>query len=287
MLTLIQTLNNNIALARSEDDALCIAMGCGIAFGKKPGATLDESKIERLFTQDVNTLSEKFAQLARTIDEKYFEVAQDIIAHAKLRLGQELSDQIYLLLADHIHFAIERARQGIVLQNRLRTETKLVYPEEYACGMTALGYINRIFDVELPEDEAAFIALHLVNANLGKGLDTTYALTKLIEAMLTIIQDTMHIQVKEGSLAQYRLLIHLKFFALRIVEGDKILSVDDADKKLALMVQATYPEAARTARALAAFVEEQYKQEISPSEVLYLTVHLENVRKNLDKEKGV
>ena len=42
------------------------------------------------------------------------------------------------------------------------SETRMLYPKEYAVGQRALELVRQFCGVQLPEDEAGYIALHLV-----------------------------------------------------------------------------------------------------------------------------
>ena len=64
--------------------------------------------------------------------------------------------------------------------NALHTEVRLFYPKEYAVGCYALAEIQRRFQVELPEDEAASIALHLLNAEYENSLGITMQVTQAL-----------------------------------------------------------------------------------------------------------
>ena len=168
MLRVAKVLNNNIAIVVDSRGNDCIAMGRGVAFGRKHGDLIDENDVERLFTQHVDELSGKLGQLVKSISEEYFEATQAIVEHAKLRMGRDLDDGIYLALTDHVHFAVERVRKGQALDNRLNFEIKMVYPDEYACAQTAIAFIDRIFNVTLPQEEAGFIAMHFVNGHADR-----------------------------------------------------------------------------------------------------------------------
>src|SRR5699024_3117402 len=92
------------------------------------------------------------------------QISADIISFAKSNLNLKLNQSIYVTLTDHINFAIERFEQGINLQNALLWEIKRFYPHEFDLGRYALELVKERIGVELPEDEAGFIALHFVNA---------------------------------------------------------------------------------------------------------------------------
>ena len=52
-----KVLNNNIAIAVGRDGNDVIVLGSGIAFQKHRGDEVDESRIERIFTQHVSERS--------------------------------------------------------------------------------------------------------------------------------------------------------------------------------------------------------------------------------------
>ena len=79
-LKIAKVLNNNIVIAVNERGEDVIAMGCGIAFGKKRGDALDPAKVERLFTNSVPELSGRFEELAKAIPAEYIEAAEKVIA---------------------------------------------------------------------------------------------------------------------------------------------------------------------------------------------------------------
>ena len=124
----------------------------------------------------------------KDIPEDYINLAEEIIKQAKLKLGKEFNDDLYFSLSDHIYFTIQRYREGMLIQNRLLIETKRLYKEEFKVAMQSLQMINQRYEVELPEDEAAFIALHFVNAELNGDMQGTMQMTKVVQDILTIIK---------------------------------------------------------------------------------------------------
>lgn len=281
MLRVAKVLNNNIAIVVDSRGNDCIAMGRGVAFGRKHGDLIDENDVERLFTQHVDELSGKLGQLVKSIPEEYFEATQAIVEHAKLRMGRDLDDGIYLALTDHIHFAVERARKGQALDNRLNFEIKMVYPDEYACAKTAIAFIDRVFNVTLPQEEAGFIAMHFVNAETGgMGMQTAATMAKIIHDSLDIVQKRFDMKLDDGSIAYYRFMVHLKFFAQHIVMSEMPRgSVGARDRQLHATVEREYPDAYDCAEEIASRAERAHGCSVPDDERLYLALHIERVRK--------
>jgi len=271
-------LNNNIAIAVNDAGEDVIVMGCGVAYQKKHGEEVDESKIERMFTKSVSELGSKFEALMKEIPPDYLEAADHIINHAKLRLGKEFANNLYLSLTDHIYFAAQRFRQGLQFHNRLLLETKMLYKEEYEAGAEAIRYLNRRFSLALPEDEAALLALHFVNASTGMQMTETMEITKVVQAIRTIIRNYFRIEFDEDSLDYYRLMTHLKFFAQRMVAGHDYQS-DCEDLQLLQMVKEKYKSSYRCMELITLFLKKEYNYYATVSEQLYLTIHIGRIQK--------
>ena len=159
-----KVINNNIVSAVDEEGREAVVMGRGIGFRAKPGMSLMKKGIEKIFWIESKSLSQQFKELLAQMPMEHVKVSSDIIAHAKETLSMELNQSIYVTLTDHINFAITRFRQGIKPQNALLWEIKRFYTKEFGLGIYAIKVISEQLGIDLPEDEAGFIALHFVNA---------------------------------------------------------------------------------------------------------------------------
>jgi beta-glucoside operon transcriptional antiterminator len=101
-----------------------------------------------------------------------------------MKLGKKLNDSIYIHLTDHIHFAIERYKNNLPIKNGLLWETRQLYKDEYEIGLEALNMICEQFGVILPEDEAGFLALHIVNAELNEEMPVVKDMTKVMQEVI-------------------------------------------------------------------------------------------------------
>ncbi len=122
---------------------------------------LDDSKIEKVFALQSDELVGRLGELLSQIPLEVMTTCDRII-DPRGRLGK-LQESLYITLTDHCHFAIERQKKGIALRNVLLWEIKRLYPKEFALGR-GRAIIAKRLGVELAEDEAGFIALHLVTA---------------------------------------------------------------------------------------------------------------------------
>lgn len=183
-----KVLNNNVVVSiEPQTRKEIILMGQGIAFGKKIGQEIDESKIEKRFMVENKTLGDKIKKLINQIPEGVFEITDEIISYASKELDTELDNQIYISLSDHISFAIKRFKNNISLKNDLLNEIRRIHKKEFKVALWVVDYLNEKLEINLPEDEAGFIALHFVNATYNKITTESITSTNIIKDILQII----------------------------------------------------------------------------------------------------
>lgn len=269
-------INNNLVRSINEKGQYVILMGCGIGFQKKIGSTVDESKITQIYTlQDKNS---KLEELLTRVPEEYVQTANEVISYAKFSLGKKLNDNIYITLTDHICFAVERFKQGIVVKNALLWEIRRFYNHEFLIAKDALQIIKRRLNIELPEDEAGFITLHLVNATMDSmDLGITTEMMHVIERILSIVKYHFKVEIDEYSLHYERFLPHLKFFVQRVFTDTEI---NEPDKGFLLALKEQYRNEYLCTLKVRDYMMKEYGKELTEDELIYLTVHLRRITSN-------
>lgn len=265
--------NNNV-ISVLEGNKEMVVMGRGLAFKKKPGDPVDHELVEKVFTLENKKVSERFQTLLNEIPMEYMEISDEIIRKAKDVLERKLNESIYVSLTDHIHFAVQRHQKGLDIKNGLLWEIKRLYKDEFLIGKEALDIINKKVGIMLPEDEAGFIALHVVNAELNEEMPNIVNITKFIHEILTIVKYHFNIEFDEESLNYDRFVTHLKFFAQRMFSN---VSMTNHDDFLFHTIKEKYKDAASCVEKVRAFIAKNYEYEISNEEMLYLTIHIERV----------
>ena len=243
---------------------------------EKIGSTIDESKITQVYTlQDKNS---KLEELLTRVPEEYIQTANEVISYAKFSLGKKLNDNIYITLTDHICFAVERFKQGIVVKNALLWEIRRFYNHEFLIAKDALQIIKRRLNIELPEDEAGFITLHLVNATMDSmDLGITTEMMRVIERILSIVKYHFKVEIDEYSLHYERFLTHLKFFVQRVFTDTEI---NEPDKGFLLALKEQYRNEYLCTLKVRDYMMKEYEKELTEDELIYLTVHLRRITSN-------
>ncbi|WP_195236971.1 BglG family transcription antiterminator LicT [Romboutsia sp. 1001285H_161024_C4] len=266
--------NNNVVTVLDSKNKEAVVMGRGIGFKKKPGDLIDKDNIEKIFTMDNPSKNQKLIELLENTPSEYLLITEEIVKHAQDVLGKKLNSSIYVLLTDHIVFAVDRFKENIVLQNPMIWEIKTLYKDEYRLGQWSINLIKDKLDIELPEDEAAFIALHIVNASLGEEMYNTMNITILTKDILKIIKTHFNLDFNEDSLDYIRLVTHLKFFSQRVFKKEQLKLEDD---DIYNMIVSKYKEEKNCVDKISKYTERSFNYTLSKQEIIYLILHIKKV----------
>lgn len=114
-----KVLNSSVVLVQDDSGEESILLGKGIGYGRKAGEPIERQPSDRVFLPLSNPDAQPMLELFSSIPASYLELTQDIVDDAEQSLGVKLSAHIYLLLTDHLHFAVERQQKGLVVTNRM------------------------------------------------------------------------------------------------------------------------------------------------------------------------
>lgn len=267
-------INNNIISALDQRGVELVAMGKGIGFGQKPGGEVADTRIEKIFRLENMDDTEKFKELLASFPIEYIRLSNQIISYAKEALGIELNQNVYLTLTDHIRFAVERHHEGMVFSNALFEEIKLFYPNEYMAGKHALYLIEDQTKCRLEEDEAASIALHIVNAELDSEISTTFVMTQMMREMMKIIEDSLKYE-KSKEYPRDRLITNLKHLANRLISEEPIKGRED--RMFYSFVKENYPDEYNLIDKVNEFIEEKYQCAMTEEEKIYLALNVKRL----------
>ncbi|GAF64690.1 putative transcriptional antiterminator [Bacillus sp. TS-2] len=270
-----KVINNNVISVIQEDGTELVVMGRGLAFQKKAGAEVDQDQIEKIFALKDKKTNDNFKKLLRDeVPIELMTVVEQIIDYAKDHLGKKLNENIYVSLTDHLNFAIERHQQGTEIKNALLWEIKQLYKEEYQVGLNAIEQIKQMLNINLPEDEAGFIAIHIINAEMNEDVSNTMNITKFMQQIISIVKYHFNVEFDEESLNYFRFITHLKFFAQRVFKGTHYENNDDY---LYIMIKRKHLAAAECTEKIKDYILKEYQHELTNEEMLYLTIHIERV----------
>lgn len=274
---ILKIINNNVVSSVDAEGKEVVVMGKGIGFQKKPKDLLDQSLIEKVFSLPRERTSE-FEKLIEDIPYEHMQVAEEVIRCASDTLGKKLNKNIYITLTDHMNYAVERQKQGIPIVNDLLWEIQNFYTPEYQIGLKAIKIVKEQLGVLLSEDEAGFIALHIVNAEMdGSRVRKVSVMPEIIKDVIDIVKETFRIEIDERSITYERFLTHLKFFVQRVVSGTEY---GEADEDVYRLFCLKYRNAFSCAENIKRYMAGKMEYEVPKEEMIYLTAHIAKIIEN-------
>ncbi len=272
---IVQIFNNNVVLTTDQESNEIVVMGKGIGFQKKKGDPIDSELIDKKFILTENVAKSIFPDIYHQLSEDEIDVVVEIINMAEEKLDVEFQSNLYIALADHIHYTLERTKQVLPLTNPLNYEVRKYYPEEYKVGKEALELIEKRLSISLYKDEASSLALHFVTGQKeGYLISQTVKVTEIVHNILNIVRIYFGTNFDEESISYARFLTHVQYFAHRVVFGEQ---KGTTDSFLYEQVQKSYPETFECVLRIKQFIETTYDFEMSEDEQVYLTIHIERI----------
>ncbi len=278
----VKRINNNAVLCVDSAGHQVVALGRGLAQATL-GSELDLTLVDHTF-YDVEP---RYVELMRDLDLAYLEVSAQIIDVARGMLTYELSPNIEVALADHIQFAVQRMREHIYLSTPLSYDLQQNYPLEYKIAQWALTRIDHLFEVTLPQNEIAGIAMCIINGAYSSAgavsSDSAETQDRLLEDITRIVEETMGTTVDREGFGFARFATHVQYLIRRVATGDAIASENSGMYTLAAEDN---PQASTCVEAIAALLMSTYQQELTDEEKLYLILHINRICSHPSANEG-
>lgn len=276
-----KVINNNILCVVDDKGSEMIVTGKGLGFQRKTGERADPSLFEKTYHMEGKAEQRKLRELCQQIPIEHLRLTQDLIEYIKGQISAPLNESLLITLADHISFALKRKENGIEFTNPLQGAIMSYYPTEYHLGQHCLQVIREETRTDLNGSEAAFIALHIVNAELNTSMSVMYDITKLIEGALEVVEYFYRKSFDRESLDFNRFVVHLRYFAQRLFQAAP-RQEEEYDADFQEMIIRSCKQHYKCAQCIGEYIEKAYQKEVSPEELIYLTIHLKRI--NLGKK---
>ncbi|HEY2492193.1 MAG TPA: PRD domain-containing protein [Paenibacillus sp.] len=268
-----KVLNNNVIIADHPKYQEVVVIGKGIGYNHKALDHLSATSVEKMFILKNQQEQEQYKQLIPQVAENLIEVVNEGILYINKKCQGPLNEHIHIALTDHISFAIKRHEQGIRVSNPFLFETKEMYPDEYQLAEYVVDLIRNKLGVDLEQDEVGFVALHIHSAITDQHITEVKKHSELVARLVDLIETNMDYHIPRASLDYSRLLTHLRFALERTRRGETELKISSLDK----LLHDQYPELYSLAWKLTKVMEKGLRKPVYPSEVSYLTIHLQRL----------
>ena len=231
----IRNINNNVAVCLDDNNHEVIAFGKGIGFQKAP-YEIELAQIDRTYYN----LDSHYIALLNELPEDIMEVTTEIVDKGSAYLGIELNKTFWFSLCDHINFAVENAKKGLIISNPMTNEIRHLYEKEMLLGKWAVKHIAKKLSIRLPQSEEGNLALHFINAmQMVKQSQEEDDMEHFVEDITDIIESEMNIIIDRNDFSYSRFVTHLKFLLKRSHKLNE--SISD-NVKMYEQVYSNYPE---------------------------------------------
>ncbi|AKS67184.1 transcriptional regulator [Staphylococcus schleiferi] len=268
--TIKKVLNNNVLICQHQQSEVII-IGKGLGFNKKPGMTIqDQETIEKVFKLESKSEQDHYKMLIANTDERVLRVVIDSVQMIMTHFDLSHEESFVVSLTDHLIFALKRMENGQLITNPFLSETKYSYPEAYQIAKKVVTRINLQLNIDFPEDEVGFIALHIASQINDVEFGEMQTVPKLINNAIRMIEHDMGIEIPEASIPYQRFVRHIHFLLQRLKKGEGTT----IELNFENLLKAQYPLCYNIAVKIVKMIQSQIDVRVYEAEVAYLTMHI-------------
>ena len=266
---IIKKINNNVAIALDGRGKELIVFGKGIGFPKIPYELTDLSKVERTFYD----IEPQYYGLLQELPEDIIRVASKMVLRIKNQVAKNLNPNLVFILADHINFAVERARKGLDISLPYSYELEYEQPGITKLAAFFVKNIGKRYQVFLPKGEITSITMHILNAMEGTSgkLEEKESSGVIIRKVTEIIEEHFDIQIDKESFNYFRFKNHMKYFVDRKSRKEEFT---DQNQELYDSMRKSYPETYECVLKINEYITEIFHERCSSEEMLYFIIHV-------------
>lgn len=276
--------NNNVVLTVDHHGKESVMIGRGIAFGKRKGQLVDPAAVEQTFVPEQGMSGERLSMTLSEIPAEILSIATLLESKVRAEGALELSNSFILPLADHLHYAVVRARDGVRVEYPLAPEVTVLYPREVEYGRTVLQMVRERLQVELDPNEAIPLALHLVNAQFATAdMSQAFRMTEVFAQVFEIIEASYERKIDPDSMSAARFVTHLRYLFVRASRASTNRAEDDEVSQPSLLaaLRADAPRAYACAQKVLLVLQMQLNQSLTRDELTYLTIHIARLARDM------
>jgi transcriptional antiterminator len=274
ILNVKKVLNNNVLIADHAAYGEVVLIGKGIGFNRKKGDPIQNDIAEKMFVLKGEKEQEQYKNLLPFLNDDMSSIIISAIELIRERTNSFLNEHIHIALTDHILFAINRLMRGMEIRNPFLVETRTLYPFEYEVAREVVELINDHTEVNLPEGEIGFIALHIHSAMMNKDLSEINQHSQLIARLTGMIEQQLEVNIDRDSIDYVRLVRHIRYTIERVLKGERV----EEPEKIANLLKEEYPLCYNLSWKLIKMMQQTLKKPVYDAEAVYLTMHLQRIQ---------
>ena len=269
----VKNINNNVALCLDSKGQEVVVFGKGVGF-LKPPSEVPLSKIQRTFYD----LNHKFLPLLDDIPLDVIDFTSRQVAQIRGKLPYETNANLIMTLADHLAFAMTRAKRGIYTPMPSIYEMEQNYPVEVEIGRQIVSAMEQEFHVKLPKGEVQGVAMHFINASLGSPssgqLTAEEEYETILERMTQIVEHALQVTIRRDTFNYARFATHVQYL-LKRVQADS--PIDSDNLQMYASIRDEYKDVSACVDQIHEYLQRNWSIDLSEEEKLYLIMHINRV----------
>lgn len=214
-------------------------------------------------------------RLLGLVDLDMIQSVEKTIKNMESELENKLTDDAYTGLLMHIVLAITRLKNGDVIKVPQQVLDELSKTNEYAIAISARKELEKEFEIDIPEDEIAYITMYLRGAKLAShDYDTEdfmymkFDVLQITKDMIKIAEENLKLSLINDREFLMGLLIHLKPVISRLKLNMRIRN------PLLQMIQSQYENIYDISKKMCKIIEEELQCDVPDEEIGFIALHL-------------
>ena len=269
-----KVLNNNVVISIDQSGQERVLMGRGLGFKLQPTDTIDPAKVEKTFILDQGSEVDHARQLLASVPYPVIEAVNRAVDEAERALGRSLGRRFLIAVIDHVQYVLERMEQGIRIPTTTMPELRVLHPQEFAAATAMAESVSRSLHTTLPEEEAVFLTMHLLNATRDEPNGTAALLFRRVQHVVTTVEGGLGVQLDPASPDYARFILHVQFLLQRLVAQSMLRGSDTSFFEFAKL---SYPRSYAIAADVKSYVSAATGSDLTDEELLYVIVHVERL----------
>lgn len=273
-----KVLNNNLIITIDPLGRELVLMGRGLGWHLQRADPIDYSRVEKTYVLDVNANPERVHDLLAEVPFSVVEAVTDAVERAADELGKQLSRSLPISLIDHVQFVLERLRNGIRIPTAIMPELMILYPDEARVASRMRDGLSAALDIALPEEEAVFLAMHLINALHEQDDSPAAPLLRHVRHIVAVVEQALGVTLDPESPDYARFVLHAKFLVQRLLLNTML---DGDHSSFYEAARHSYGNSFEVADQVAHYLSATMSTQLSDEEMMYLSIHIERLTRSL------
>lgn len=257
-------------------------MGRGLGFQLQPNQPIDPAKVEKTFVLDKGGDGDHARQVLTNAPYAVIEAVTAAIDEAERSLGRSLGRRLTLAVIDHIQFVLERLDDGVRIPGASMPELRVLHPQEFAVAAAMARSVGESLNTVLPDEEAVFLTMHLLNATRDEPNGTAALLFRRVQHVVATVEHGLGVGLDPDSPDYARFILHVQFLLQRLVAKSMLRGADTSFFEYA---KHSYPRSHAIANDVKAYVSAATGSELTDEELLYVIVHVERLASQISSSE--